>query len=693
MITMSTATRRGHSFLLGIVLLVAVIARPASASTAAPPSFHRSGMAATAPAVEMLGSAGSIRALAVKQGDLAYIGEAAALNIVDLHDIAHPVRLGSALLPESIMSIDIAGDLVYVGTSVGLHILNVSDPAHPAPVGELALPNVERVQVVGARVYLSLTDSQEGLYVVDASDQAHPRIAGRYITGHAFYDWHVVGTLAYIATGELVLVDLGDPAQPVVRGRYPESVFKVFAVGTIAYAIRTDTDANRLVILDTSVPAQPKVLGSTVVSPPTSFVNAVRVFGNRAYILTANQSGSLLEVVDVGNPAQIASCGTYSTDGVDIQVSGTRAYLPRSSEALVLDVSSCVPPPRLGSYESVLESSLDLVVSGNFAYAIAGNRFDQANPSRFLMIDVSDPANPTHRGSYPNAQQSWVAGGFAYIIEGESALSILDLSNPDLPARRGTLSLPRIGGLGGLGDVPVPIRVIDGIAYVVEGYSPFTALDNTIAEADVRYRIHIVDVHDPGHPAYLGTMLDDSPSVTDIAAVGNLVYVASGFQITIVDASTPAQPVVRGFYTDTKTGATAIEVQGALAYISGPGGLAILNVQDALHPVLLGRYQPYPASDAQNLTTKAFETKVDGRWAYVGVGSSRTIFRDIVDVTNPSAPLLRLRYPAIGSMQLANGLQYFGGSGNSFGEGIIIRRVDPEQLPPPVWLPIISRQG
>jgi len=271
----SIAAFRRHTFLIGIALLVAVIARPASATTTARPSFHRPRTAAAAPTVEMVGSAGGIRALAVKQGDLAYISEA-ALNIVDLHDLAHPVRLGRALLPEAVTSLDLAGDLVYVGTSAGLHILSVS--------------------------------------------------------------------------------------------------------------------------------------------------------------------------------------------------------------------------------------------------------------------------------------------------------------NPDLPARRGTLSLPRIGGFDH------PIRVIDGIAYVVEGYTP----------------------------------------------MGNSI-----------------------------------------------------NIQDALHPVLLGRYQPYPASDGQNLTTTAFETKVDSRWAYVGVGESR----DIVDVANPAAPLLRLRYAGIGSMQLMNGLQYFEGA------GITIRRVNPAQLPPLMWLPIISLQG
>ena len=88
-------------------------------------------------------------------------------------------------------------------------------------------------------------------------------------------------------------------------------------------------------------------------------------------------------------------------------------------------------------------------VSGNYAYVAS---FDS---NALEIVDVSNPANPVHKGSISNGAGGallngpvsvYVSGNYAYVASmASNALEIVDVSNPANPVHKGSIS----NGAGG----------------------------------------------------------------------------------------------------------------------------------------------------------------------------------------------------------------------------------------------------
>ncbi len=96
-----------------------------------------------------------------------------------------------------------------------------------------------------------------------------------------------------------------------------------------------------------------------------------------------------------------------------------------------------------------LNNPNNVFVTGNYAYIAS------AGSNALEIVDVSNPANPVHRGSIVhgsggallnNPYSIFVAGNYAYITSaGSNALEIVDVSNPASPVHRGSI----VHGSGG----------------------------------------------------------------------------------------------------------------------------------------------------------------------------------------------------------------------------------------------------
>jgi hypothetical protein len=270
-----------------------------------------------------------------------------------------------------------------------------------------------------------------------------------------------------------------------------------------------------------------------------------------------------------------------------------------------------------------------------------------------------------------------VVGSFAYLLDSTQGLIIVDVSNPDNLVQRGTL--PFQDFLTG------DLRVCNGIAYVVEsGFLTTTSL--RINDANVLERIALVDVSDVDHPQRLGVTPPRWQELYDIACVGTTIYVGSPGGITIVDVSNPAQPTIVDNYSPTGPVYGMVVVSPTVYVAQDSEGLKILNASDPRHPVEDGRYQPYPIG-----SSCATGVAIADRWAYLASTDSnctsivRSARIDIVDVSNPAKPQWRYRSSLWGSLQAAGDLLVISG------EQVTIVRARPEELPSPVWLPLIQR--
>ncbi len=124
----------------------------------------------------------------------------------------------------------------------------------------------------------------------------------------------------------------------------------------------------------------------------------------------------------------------------NLTIDGT--YVFNSSGALFLEatniptwLTSLNPNPTFkGSYDIRLANRVAL--SGNYAYVADSY-------SGLQSIDISDPSNPTFKGSYVTprgAQEVALSGNYAYVV-GDS-LQIIDIIDPANPTFKGSYNMP-----------------------------------------------------------------------------------------------------------------------------------------------------------------------------------------------------------------------------------------------------------
>ena len=242
------------------------------------------------------------------------------------------------------------------------------------------------------------------------------------------------------------------------------------------------TNANRLTVVDVSDPTSPSVVGSVQDGTLLYGAFGVQVSGNVAYVAAQGcvpsvcnnpALGNRLVVVDVSDKADPKLIGsvadpTAKTAHLDaLAVVGNRVYGTAfgSKTLTVFDVTDPTKPTIVGSLtNSLLTSNNDVVVRGRYAYVI-----DQsiANSARLVVVDIADPVHPTVVGSALDAtnldEGYWLklVGDNVFVAAaGSAALTVVNVSDPAHPEVVASISDPSILGIAD------GIDVADGTAYV-----------------------------------------------------------------------------------------------------------------------------------------------------------------------------------------------------------------------------------
>ncbi|MDX1385065.1 MAG: hypothetical protein R3190_15535, partial [Thermoanaerobaculia bacterium] len=170
---------------------------------------------------------------------------------------------------------------------------------------------------------------------------------------------------------------------------------------------------------------------------------------------------------------------------------------------------------------AVLEGPVDHVrAAGDLVYLSAG--------STFTVVDVSDPTAPVRRGSHTFPEQVWgfrVHGDRAYVGANFFGLAVVDLSDPDRPrvvGRLETLGQAKIGAA--FGDRVAVIDHMDGVVvgdlsdesapslvatYFVDGYGRDVVADGPIAYAvDSPEGLYVFDLSSAAPEEPIGERLE-----------------------------------------------------------------------------------------------------------------------------------------------------------------------------------------
>ena len=243
----------------------------------------------------------------------------------------------------------------------------------------------------------------------------------------------------------------------------------------------------------------------------------------------------------------------------------------------------------------------DVAVAGDYAYIANGK-------SGLSIVNVKNPAEPVLVSSLAigggQARGVAVRENYAYIADYDEGLKIIKIDNPVAPKLVGSLEV---------GDQTREVAVQEKFAYLVAGYE-----------------LKVVDVTTPSSPVLVGS-LDTKYIAYGVTVVNNYAYIALYSNgLKIVDISIPSQPTAIGsLEIKTRGGGYEVKVLDDYAYIADmPGGLKIVNISDKTTPILVGEL--HTEGDASGVD-------VIGNYAYVA--DYWKGFK-VIDVSAPKEPFL-----------------------------------------------------
>ena len=257
-------------------------------------------------------------------------------------------------------------------------------------------------------------------------------------------------------------------------------------------------------------------------------------------------------------------------------------------------------------------NAMDVYISGNYAYVA-----DYTNG--LVIVDVSDPTNPTTVGNFPSrigdfgytaaAISVAVSGNYAYVGNWYDDLYIIDITDKTNPTLANTY--PAEDGVD-------EITISENLGFLA---AEWAGMD-------------IIDISDPVNPVFIGNYNTDDLA-EDVAIQNNYAYIADRDDgVIIVDISDLANPSFVGS-VDTPFDANSIEVSGKYAYVADAGETLIIDVTDSANPSIVANY---PTIDSWGIA-------LDSDYVYVGDGDNGVI---VLNVNDPNNPILAGSYDTTG---------------------------------------------
>lgn len=352
----------------------------------------------------------------------------------------------------------------------------------------------------------------------------------------------------------------------------------------------------------------------------------------------------------------------------------------------VIDITNPADPQIVSELYIPRIATQGMALQDGLLYIVSDDRYVQVRT--FLVVDVSDPLNPTLRGSMnlgtPLAYDVAVAGNVAYVVT-EAGLQLINISNPDLPQ---LISKRTLGGSpqkvvvqgsdafvayagGGISEVdvsnpaspalvrnittggaPVGLAISGNFAYVTLADSLLRVVDlslNTVVETYPIRSVYSGQIE--GSYLYITATADtlkvfdisNAPVLTEIASVSFLPYsieaVAGSIAlladwhtgIAIVDIGAPSAPGLSSTLSFPPYPAVfKIAVVGDYAYCLNPTeGLKVVNISDPQNMTVVGKCD-LTGGNARGMA-------LVGGFALVAADISGL---EVIDISNPLSPSL-----------------------------------------------------
>ena len=461
------------------------------------------------------------------QGDLVYLADySPGLKIVDVTDRTTPVLLSSLNIGGGARAVAVNDSIACIAASeTGLVVVDISNPAAPVHLLDPAVPgDILDVTVAGGLVY---TAGTEGLRICAPAGGGALTVLGSFAPAgvDTIFSVSVEGNRGVVSGGgQLYLLDLSDPAAPVVLGvtnttRGLRSVaLRDGLVWGVSHESQLDSYYSAFFTLD---PADGSMVPTSEYLPTSGNVRAMAL-GSDGYLYLLTQSGGNVVRFDVSAPGATAQAGLVDLYGNGIALAAGNGFLLASTVAVGIYTVGLDPFEPVHDFDpgDYVEG---IVMDGDLAYL-------SVNDAGLQIYDYSDPLAPVQRGVLAGEGifQAVQRGDRLYIqqyfLSANDHLWTVDVSDPDAPVLLDDLTMPfdRIGELAIVGDYLYVGGLEDG------------------------YGLSCYSLADPDAPALASSIeLPASPSC--FAVDGDIVY--AGYnryfmnKVEVLDATEPAAPL------------------------------------------------------------------------------------------------------------------------------------------------------
>ena len=247
-----------------------------------------------------------------------------------------------------------------------------------------------------------------------------------------------------------------------------------------------------------------------------------------------------------------------------------------------------------------------------------------ANGDTLTVLDLSNPRAPVRRGSVTLSDRIWdlvIDGKFAYVANGFVGLVVVDLTDPVEPTVRGTYTVVSQG---------------QTVSVSMAGELVLTTNNQT--------GLNVFDVSNPTEPRLLSSWLTGGYS-RDVIGLGTLGLVADQPDgLYVIDLSDPLDPVESSIHFAEGETTQIVAATGSNAYIVDASSrvIEIVNLAEPQEPVLTGRYLA---------TSRVANLAAEGDNLYLALGKAGLV---IVNTSNPAAPKISAVYDTPGTAQVVS---------------------------------------
>ena len=537
-------------------------------------------------------------------GNYILCGEGGLLRIFQRYSNEFGDEIGELRVAGTIHEISLDGSLAYLAVrDVGLVVVDVNSGVAPTVLATLVVPGGGQcVDVADDLVAVG----REHLYLVDVSDPAAPvLLATESFSSVLGVD--LDGDVCHVADGleGYALVDVSDPTAPAVLGRHT-AVGGLHAVAAVDELVYAGSMSDGVAVLDVSDPASIVLLGTA----DSGRVKAVAPVGDRLY---ASGSSHILQIYSLADPTQPVLLGEHPNWwGQYVAIAGQFAFVA-SLDAPGFAVIACGNPasPEVIDSRSVRGYIRWIDVEGDIAM-VTGSRY-------YVVLDISDPTHPVHLSQFdtgPEPNRVIIEGDLAYCHSG-IGLDTYDLSDPTDPAHLGYDLAYHGTDAAKIGDIVYSV-VNEGIdqqylrAFDVsdptapqELYTTLltttmhinesmhiTTRDNLLLAYGFNLGCWLFDVTDPNWPQLLAIFHPQNDPVSSTAIGDGYLYLQYSHdqELRIYDIADPANPQLVATHPYMPYSRRAF-VEGNLLLSAGQDyGVFVHDISDPLQPILVGSF-------------------------------------------------------------------------------------------------------